>query len=136
MKIVVDSNRVFSAFIKAGVTRRILFTTNNEFFAPEELLGEIGKYKGYIIKKGNLNEEKFEELYLKLVTTVKFLSTDTYKEHFSKALEVMKDIDRKDAPFLAIGLAINADGIWTGDPHLRQQNLVRVFSIKDLMIDL
>jgi hypothetical protein len=32
-------------------------------------------------------------------------------------------------------LLVNADGIWSGDLHFRQQNLLSVFSIKDLLPD-
>jgi predicted nucleic acid-binding protein len=49
------------------------------------------------------------------------------------AIEIMKDIDPKDAPFLAVGMAIRADGIWTEDRHFESQNVLRVFTTKDLI---
>jgi predicted nucleic acid-binding protein len=70
MKLVVDSNRVFAAFIKDSVNRRILFHDMFEFFAPQELLEEMQKYQTYLCEKGALTIEGYNEIYSKLTSTV------------------------------------------------------------------
>ncbi|GEM_PF-2944160 len=44
-----------------------------------------------------------------------------------------ESIDENDAPFLAVGLSINLDGIWTEDLHFFSQDLIRVFRTSDLI---
>jgi len=46
----------------------------------------------------------------------------------------MKDIDTKDAPYLAVGMAMSVDGIWSDDNHFRKQNVLRTYSTKDMVI--
>ena len=45
----------------------------------------------------------------------------------------MKDIDINDAPFLAIGIAVGADGIWTEDKHFHKQEVLKIYSTKELI---
>ncbi len=132
MKLVVDSNRVFAAFIKNSVSRRILFHNRFELFAPKELLDEVLKYKDYLCEKGALSKEGYNEIYSKLTSTVNFSLPKSYQESLTEAKSVMDEVDPKDAPFVAIGIAFALDGIWTEDPHLRAQTLVKVYSTKDL----
>ena len=44
----------------------------------------------------------------------------------------MKNVDVKDAPFIAVGMALNLDGIWTEDKHFYKQTAIRVYSTKEL----
>ncbi len=136
MKLVVDSNRVFAAFIRDSVSRRVLFHNRFDFNAPKELLDELAKYRDYICEKGALSTERYNELYTQLTSTVNFALPDSYQEHFNKALDVMHSVDPKDAPFLALGLALAVDGIWTEDPHFQHQTQLRVYSTKDLWLQI
>ena len=45
----------------------------------------------------------------------------------------MESIDENDAPFLAVGLALKLDGIWTEDRHFLRQDLLKVFHTGDLV---
>ncbi len=132
MKLVVDSNRVFAAFIKASVSRLVLFNSKFEFFAPQELLDEIQKYKDYLCEKGALSPGGFNSIYSKLASTVNFTLPESYQVSFVQAKTVMEKVDPKDAPFVATALALGVEGIWTEDPHFRHQTLVKVYSTKDL----
>ena len=46
MKLVIDSNRLFAAFIKKSLSRAILLNKKFEFYAPLEILDELEKYRG------------------------------------------------------------------------------------------
>jgi predicted nucleic acid-binding protein len=48
-------------------------------------------------------------------------------------MEIMGPFDENDAPFLAVGLALGIDGIWTEDRHFLRQDLLKVYSTGDLL---
>ena len=49
------------------------------------------------------------------------------------AVKIMEDIDVTDSAFIAVGLAINADGIWTEDKDFYKQKTVKVYSTSELV---
>ena len=132
MKIVIDSNRLFAAFIKKSVSRSILLSKKFIFYAPFEILDEFEKYKDYIIKKSKLEVNTFENLYINLLEPIYLVSRNKYKKELEDAIKIMQDIDVKDAPFIAIGLALDLDGIWSDDKHFSKQSEVKTFSTSDL----
>ena len=50
-----------------------------------------------------------------------------------QANEIMKDIDPDDAPFLALALSFDNDGIWTNDKDFERQSVVRVWKTHELL---
>jgi predicted nucleic acid-binding protein len=46
----------------------------------------------------------------------------------------MNGVDLKDAPFLAVGIALNLMGIWSEDSHFTKQALLPIYSNKMLNI--
>ncbi|MHA1144307.1 MAG: PIN domain-containing protein [Candidatus Helarchaeota archaeon] len=133
MKLVIDSNCLFAAFIKDSVSRLILLSNKFEFYAPFEILEEFKKYEEYLIKKSNLSPNLFDNLYFILLEQIYFVSLKEYEEEFERAMKIMQDFDIKDAPFLAIGLALDLDGIWSDDKHFMKQNEVKTYSTNDLL---
>jgi predicted nucleic acid-binding protein len=132
MKIVIDSNRLFAAFIKKSLSRAILLNKKFEFYAPLEILDELEKYKEYLIKKSKMDSITFESIYLSLLEPIYLVSLKNYEKELGEAIQIMQDIDIKDAPFLAIGLALSLDGIWSDDAHFFKQNKIKTFSTSDL----
>jgi len=63
------------------------------------------------------------------ITLVPF---NKFKHRYAGAMEIMKNIDIKDSAFIALAMALNADGIWTEDKDFLRQNEVKVFSTKKL----
>ena len=45
-------------------------------------------------------------------------------------------MDEKDAPFLALALSIDCDGIWSNDRDLKEQSLIKVWNANELVISL
>lgn len=132
MKFVIDSNRLFAAFIKKSISRSILLSKKFEFYAPFEILEEFEKYKDYLIKKSKLDRDTFVTLYLSLLEPIYLVSLQKYEKELEAAIKIMQNIDIKDAPFLAIGLALDLDGIWSDDEHFFKQNEVKTYSTSDL----
>lgn len=45
-------------------------------------------------------------------------------------------IDEDDAPFVALALHVDGDGIWSNDAHMHVQNLVRVWTTVEVLEEL
>ena len=56
----------------------------------------------------------------------------TYKEYMD-AVKIMINLDINDSAFIALGLAMKVDGIWTKDKGYYKQNVLTVYSTKELL---
>jgi len=133
MKLVVDTNRIISALIKDGLSRKILYSDKFEFFSLKYVTKEIFKYKSLIVRKSKKKEEDVDLLISLLFEKITILEEKTVLKKMSYALEIMKNIDIKDAPILAAALCFENEGIWTEDKHFDRQDLVKVWKTSDLL---
>ena len=133
MKIVTDTNVYMADLLKDSIVREILTWPNFQFFIPEPAIKEVAKYKKELCEKAGYTEKEIEELSAYLLEHVELVPEVEIKQHLEKAENIMKEIDIKDAPFIAAAFAIDADGIWSFDTHFREQKEVRVFDIKDFV---
>lgn len=131
MKIVVDSNRVIASLIKDSTTRELFFDKHFEFFAPSFIKSEILRYKDEIIEKAELSEDNFDLLSKVIFENITIIPAIEYQEYTD---ELTREIsDKKDLPYLTVSLLINAEGIWTHDPHFQQQKKCKIFTNIDLL---
>ncbi|MDP4039133.1 MAG: PIN domain-containing protein [Candidatus Pacearchaeota archaeon] len=131
MKIVVDSNRVIAALIKESTTREILFGKDFEFVAPDFIMNEVRKYQEEIITKSGVSEEEFDVLLSLIFENIEIISEEEYKEFLEKLKDEIKD--EKDVPYIAVSVVSKADGIWTHDPHFKEQEKIKIFSNIDML---
>ncbi len=135
MRLVIDSNRLLAGLIKDSTSRKIILDEQLMFYSPDYLLTEINKYKSYLVKKTRKTEEQIDIVLYSLLENITLVPYCEFENEMKHAVRIMEDIDIKDAPFLAVGMAINANGIWTEDKHFNKQDLLKPYSTKD-MIDL
>jgi predicted nucleic acid-binding protein len=133
MKLVIDTNRLAAALIKSSVTREIILSDKFDLYSPDYILTEIDNNRDYLIKKAKINENNFEEILLTLLNHIHLVTFKKFKDNYLKAFKIMKDIDPDDTPFLALGLSLDADGIWTEDNDFKAQKILKVYSTKDLI---
>lgn len=133
MRIIVDSNRIISALIKEGVSRKILISKNIEFFTVGYVVKEISKYKAAIIEKSTMSNEEVDTLFSLVMENINIIPEEDVKSNMKEALNIMKDIDAKDTPFIAAALAMPNDGIWSHDRHFEKQDKVKMWLAKDLI---
>lgn len=131
MKIVIDSNRVIAALIIEGTTREILFDKYFEFFAPEHIKTEIEKYKEEIMQKSSLSEEDLDILLSLIFEHISIISSHEY----ISLIESLKNkiSDERDLSYLTVCLLIKAEGIWTHDPHFKEQDEFKIYTNIDLL---
>ena len=111
MKLVIDSNIIFSAFIRDSNTRKLIFSQLLELITPDYTLDEIKKYEPLICEKGNLSSSEFQLLLVLLFEKITLIPKEEYENNLLVAEKLIKDID--DVAFLALALATKSDGIWS-----------------------
>lgn len=131
MKLVLDSNIIFSALIKKSITRNIILSDSFDLNAPEYIFSEITKHKKLLLRKSKLEKRDFDALLLLLQKHIHLVSNEKYDEKMTIAEDILKEIDITDSPFLALALALNCS-IWSNDGHFKQQDMVRAYTTKEL----
>ncbi len=131
MKIVIDTNRIIAALIRDGTSRKILFNENFSFITLDHSLFEIYKYEDEICKKANITHEEFEILIALIFEKIEVIPKSDYISFINESKRLISDQD--DAPFIAVSLAMKADGIWSDDKHFQQQTKVKIYKTEDMI---
>jgi len=101
-----------------------------DFLAPDFIKSEFAEHKDRCLSYSKLSEHEFEIRQAELEKNITFFRLSEYRDFLDISANALPDPD--DADFLALALAVNAE-IWSNDPHLKQQSLVRVYSTKELI---
>ncbi len=130
MKIVVDTNILFSFFWKNSLTRRLLLTSNFDLISSEFALEELNKYSGEICQKLKISMKIFVEELSELNKIIKFAPKKEYSTFLKEAEEISPD--EKDSEFFALCLKYSCV-LWSNDLALKNQNKVTVLSTEDIV---
>ncbi len=133
MRLVIDSNRIMAGVLKDSTSRELIICGRFEFYSPDQLVIEIKKYEDYLMEKGRLEHGQFDTILDVLLDNIILVPYEEFRDESGDAIEIMKDIDVKDAPFLAVGMALGLDGIWTEDKHFQGQDRLKVYPTRDMM---
>lgn len=126
MKVVVDTNILFSAVLtNEGSIAKQLFSDEYDFFVPHFTVIELFKYKDKMVKLSKKTEVEILEILYHLLSQVKFINEKSLSlESRQIAYDLCKNIDPKDAVFVALAIELDAL-IWTGDKKLKN-GLIRI----------
>jgi len=130
MKLIIDTNILYTYFWKGSITKKLIMNRDIELFSPEFALEEINKHKLDIIKKTKISESKFDELRFDLAISVKFIPFEKYQKFLDSALEISPDPN--DIDFFALALKLNLP-IWTNDRLLKNQNKIKIITTKNML---
>ncbi|MEI6436587.1 MAG: PIN domain-containing protein [Bacteroidota bacterium] len=139
MKIVIDSNIVFSAILNTKSKIGQLIINGSMFFTFYTvglLKDEIFEHRSKILELTGFTENQFNEIYQLIADKIRFvdeiLLTD---EEISKASDLVSGIDNDDAMFVALNNHLLAN-LWTGDKQLinglKKKGYSRLFTTDDL----
>lgn len=121
MKIVVDTNIVFSALLNTNSKIGNLLTRSNpimKYYSCDYLRLELFKHREKLLKLTKLKDWELEELENLVTQNIIFVNEKLLPSQFIReAIVLLKDIDEADAPFLALADNLNAL-LWTGDLKL------------------
>lgn len=123
-RLVVDANRVYSALLKDGETRRAMMQTGAVLFAPRFLRVEIEKHKAEIVRRARGRIEDVEGALAILYRHIAWVSDEDLAPHADVADAALGGVDGKDVPYLACALAVKADAIWSHDLDFDKQSLI------------
>lgn len=130
---VLDVNIVFSALIRDSITRKIIFTTEQDFCFPEPSLYKIRKYKALLLEKSGLSEEEFLLLLNTLFRFIRLIPTEEIKQHWSRAKEIMEHVDSEDVTFIAAALSQENAFIWSDDRHFEEQEVIPILKTEEMV---
>tara|TARA_Y100000310_G_C20595802_1_gene770421 strand:+ start:428 stop:838 length:411 start_codon:yes stop_codon:yes gene_type:complete len=133
MKIVIDSNILFSALIRDSLTRRLILDYEGLFLFPEFIFEEMEKHKNVLLNKSEMSEEDFFHLLQLILKKVTIVPNETLIPYRKEALEIVKNIDLDDVLFFACALAFSDSIIWSDDKKLKNQDKIKVMKTSEIV---
>ena len=124
MKLVLDTNSLFSFFWKGSLIRKLL-AEEHEVVALEFALEELAKHKSEIARKAKISSSVFDELIMNVQKLVTFIPFSAYADKIPEAFDCMPE-HPKDVDFLALALKIGAVVV-SNDGELQKQSKVEVY---------
>lgn len=140
MKIVVDTNIVFSALLNSNSNiADILFNSDEyfEFYSCSYMRYEIQKHWERLKKISKLSEQNLEISYTQVLSKLKFINEEIIPvETWLAAEAITKDIDIDDTDFVALTKFLRAT-LWTGDKvlynGLTKQNFKKLVNTPEML---
>ncbi len=129
MKLVIDTNKLFSFFWRGSLIKKLLLT-GHDLYSPEFALEELEKHKKEILDKTKLSSREFIEFKEKLTKVLEFVSFSKYSDKIPEAFNLLSE-HPKDMDFLALALKLNA-GILSNDKELKKQSKIPIFNGSEL----
>lgn len=121
MRIVVDSNIVFSAILNSqGKIGNLIINGSKyfDFYTVNLLKSEILEHKEKILKASGLSEGQFERIYQIISERITFVDEILLSDkEIEKALNLVKGVDEEDTLFVALTNHLKSK-LWTGDKKL------------------
>lgn len=139
MKIVVDTNIVFSGILNSNSKIGALLIKSKDyfdFFSVDQLKKELTTHKNKIINITGYGEAEYIEIQELLTTKIKFIRDEIIpKQDLIKAEQLLQEIDLDDTVFLALAMHLDAK-LWTGDlkltKGLKDKNIKNTISTNEL----
>jgi predicted nucleic acid-binding protein len=120
-KLVVDTNVFFSLLLRRDTVlrRRFLSDTTHSLHSPRFFLVELFKHKERIAQATELSQDELLECLYELLARVRFVEEGSIPlGTWMEARRLCRDVDPKDAPFIALALHLDAH-LWTSDTDLK-----------------
>ena len=121
MRVIVDSNIVFSALVnsKSAIAEIIIGSGGKyKFYTSEYMLVELKNNHDKLKKASKLNDEEIYAAKHELFKYIDFITLEIIPEKFwLQAEQLVLEIDPDDIAFVALSLYLRAY-LWTGDKKL------------------
>lgn len=124
MKIIVDTNIVFSAILNPSATigQILIYGQRHqqlEFFAPNLLKEEVKKHRGKIIELAKtIDDSIFDDIRDEIFSCINFISEEQIPYSFwHNAIPIARNTDMDDIAFIVLAEYLDAR-LWTGDKKL------------------
>lgn len=122
MKIIVDSNIIFSALLKTQTTfGQLIFNSEGifEFYSVQYMRTEIRKHWDRLSKISKLTDEQLEESYYSILAKISFINEEIIPQKiWEESEKIVSVIDTDDVDFVALTKYLKGK-LWTGDKSLQ-----------------
>ena len=132
MKLIVDTNVLFSFFKSDSATRKIISDISLKLFAPKETFTELQKYKEEICNKSKINEKQFKKTIKIISSLIEIIPKSNFIKYYEESKDFLQDDAKDDAPFVGLALYLGVP-LWSNDKALKKQGKVKVFSTYELV---
>ena len=105
----------------------------HDLHVPEYLFNEIETHRDELAKRSGQTSDALEEALRILRGHVTEHEEAAYVDELGKASSLLGGRDPKDTPYVALALALPADGIWTEDRGLVSLGGLAVYRTSDLV---
>lgn len=134
MKVIVDTNIIFSALLNSnGTIGDLLFNSKKhfEFYSCSYMRYEIQKHWAKLLKISKLTEEELQTSYRQVLLNLKFINEEIIPiETWLFAEQLVQDIDLDDTDFVALTKFLKGK-LWTGDKEL--YNGLKLLNFKNVV---
>lgn len=121
MKIIIDSNIVFSAILNSqGKIGQLIINGSKYFnyFTVGLLKDEIFEHKNKILSISGFSSQQFEKSFMTITNRIQFVDEILISDNdLKKAYDLVEGIDENDTLFVALTIHLKAK-LWTGDKKL------------------
>ena len=140
MKIVVDTNIIFSALLNSNSTiGDLIFNSDRhfEFYSCNYMRYEIQKHWERLIKISRLSDQKLQVSYTQILSKLNFINEEIIPaEIWLNSEKIAERIDIDDVDFIALARFLRAT-LWTGDKvlynGLKKSGFKKLLSTTELM---
>jgi predicted nucleic acid-binding protein len=130
VRIVVDTNVLFSFFKSGSVSCELILKSPFVLIAPKFALKELRKYAELICKKSGIGEDEFKRILKELQVVVDFVGLPVYSSFVDEVKSICPD--RKDVDFLALAFC-EKSFLWSNDLVLKSQEMVKVYTTREIV---
>jgi predicted nucleic acid-binding protein len=131
MKLVIDSNIIFSALISpSGKTAELIFLESIDLYSTRTLEIELFEHKLELMKKSGFSESEFDSICIFILRKICFVETAELVSFEEFANKICPDKD--DVQFFALCLAKGIP-LWSNDKLLKTQKTVKVINTSQLV---
>lgn len=122
MKIIVDTNIVFSAIINTnGRIGDLLFNSSGifEFYSVHYLRTEISRHHSKLVQISGLTSLQIQESATRIMSNISFVEDQLIPfEIWQESIPVVKDVDMDDVAFIALSKYLKGSIVWSGNKKL------------------
>src|SRR5436309_11838595 len=119
--------------MRDSTTRRLLVLGGHELHVPEYVFEEIEGHWEDLSSRSGLAPDALREVLRVLRGHVTEHDVSEYEGRLDEALGLLGGRDVEDAPYVALALALSAEGLWSEDRGLVSAGSIQVFRTADLV---